>query len=149
MRQMEISASEDLGLIARLGCSHLEQHENLEWGRNKRHPHCGIESTGREPTTEGPLERGAKWGSIGATVDEVWAVRDVVMRICDNAGMRKLEDTDVTGWGWREDVATPRCYCKNALASWPTTPCSETLLALWSIRTSARSDERGKQIKVP
>ena len=41
----------------------------------------------------------------GATEDEVRAVREIVLKICHTAGMRKLEDTEYGGWGWREDVA--------------------------------------------
>lgn len=48
--------------------------------------------------------RGALNG--GATVDEVKAVRDVVIKICESAGMTRLEDTVVGGWGWREEIAT-------------------------------------------
>lgn len=32
-----------------------------------------------------------------ATAEEVRAVREIVIKICEGAGMRKLEDTDVTG----------------------------------------------------
>lgn len=41
--------------------------------------------------------RGA--GNHGAGVEEVRAVREVVVRICEGAGMR------VGGWGWRGEVA--------------------------------------------
>jgi hypothetical protein len=41
----------------------------------------------------------------GATVDEVRAVRDVVIKICEASGMRKLEETAIGGWGWRSEVA--------------------------------------------
>lgn len=55
------------------------------------------------PQLKGHL-RGALNG--GATVDEVRAVRDVVIKICESAGMTRLEDTVVGGWGWREEIAT-------------------------------------------
>lgn len=41
----------------------------------------------------------------GATVEEVKAVRNVVMEICEAAGMTKLDETAPGGWGWRTDVA--------------------------------------------
>lgn len=54
------------------------------------------------PQLKGHL-RGALNG--GATVDEVRAVRDVVIKICEASGMRKLEETAIGGWGWRSEVA--------------------------------------------
>lgn len=42
----------------------------------------------------------------GAKLEEVRAVREVVIKICESAGMTKLEDGALTGWGWREDVAS-------------------------------------------
>lgn len=68
-----------------------------------RRTRCGINPEQVNPQLKGHL-RGAQNG--GATVEEVRAVRSIVMRICESAGMRKLEETDVAGWGWREDVAT-------------------------------------------
>jgi hypothetical protein len=54
------------------------------------------------PQLKGHL-RGALNG--GATVEEVKAVRAIVIRICEAYGM-KLIGTDVpAGWGWREEVA--------------------------------------------
>ncbi len=41
----------------------------------------------------------------GATIDEVKAVRDVVIRICEASGMTKLGDKVAQGWGWRGEVA--------------------------------------------
>lgn len=41
----------------------------------------------------------------GATVEEVKAVRNVVMEICEAAGMTMLDKTAAGGWGWRTDVA--------------------------------------------
>jgi hypothetical protein len=43
--------------------------------------------------------------SGGATVEEVHAVREVAIKICESAGMSKLGSAVVAGWGWREDVA--------------------------------------------
>jgi hypothetical protein len=41
----------------------------------------------------------------GATEVEVKAVRDVVVKVCEAAGMKQLEENTLDGWGWREDVA--------------------------------------------
>lgn len=41
----------------------------------------------------------------GATVEEVRAVREVVIRICEASGMRALGDGVPGGWGWRAEVA--------------------------------------------
>lgn len=41
----------------------------------------------------------------GATVEEVKAVRDVVIQICEASGMTKLGDSITAGWGWRSAVA--------------------------------------------
>lgn len=41
----------------------------------------------------------------GATVEEVRAVREIVIRICEASGMRKIGDNEPGGWGWREPVA--------------------------------------------
>ena len=48
--------------------------------------------------------RGAVNG--GATVTEVRAVRDVVIRICEASGMVRLADDVPGGWGWRSEVAS-------------------------------------------
>lgn len=39
------------------------------------------------------------------TLDEIKAVRDVVIKICEASGMRKLEETVASGWGWRDPIA--------------------------------------------
>lgn len=41
----------------------------------------------------------------GATVDEVRAVRDVVISICKASGMGRIPDDAPGGWGWRSEVA--------------------------------------------
>ena len=44
----------------------------------------------------------------GAGVEEVRAVREVVVRICEGAGMRRVGEGEVGGWGWRGEVANLR-----------------------------------------
>jgi len=41
----------------------------------------------------------------GATVEEVRAVRDVVIQICEASGMKRIADEQPGGWGWRSEVA--------------------------------------------
>jgi alkylhydroperoxidase/carboxymuconolactone decarboxylase family protein YurZ len=48
--------------------------------------------------------RGALNG--GATVEEVRAVRDVAMKICEASGMRAIGEDVPAGWGWRGEVAS-------------------------------------------
>jgi alkylhydroperoxidase/carboxymuconolactone decarboxylase family protein YurZ len=38
----------------------------------------------------------------GAQVEEIRAVREVVIRICESAGMKRLEGT--IGYGWQYDI---------------------------------------------
>lgn len=54
------------------------------------------------PQLKGHL-RGALNG--GATVEEVKAVRHVVIAICEAAGMQMLGGSTPAGWGWRSKVA--------------------------------------------
>jgi hypothetical protein len=42
----------------------------------------------------------------GATLEQVRAVREIVIKICESAGMIKLANPVVGGWGWREEVAS-------------------------------------------
>ena len=41
----------------------------------------------------------------GATVDEIKAVRAVVIKICEASGMKRLDEKSASGWGWRGEVA--------------------------------------------
>lgn len=60
------------------------------------------------PQQVNPQLKGHLKGALngGATLEQVRAVRNVAMKICERAGMTKLGDSVVAGWGWREDVAT-------------------------------------------
>ncbi|PVH85102.1 hypothetical protein DL98DRAFT_512033 [Cadophora sp. DSE1049] len=104
MRQMDTSGTEDLGLIARLMYAHVLSNTSILNGVETSYVlMAALIPQDVNPQLKGHL-RGAQNG--GATLEEVRAVRDIVMRICENAGMRRLEDTDISGWGWREEVAT-------------------------------------------
>ena len=39
------------------------------------------------------------------TIEEIKAVRDIVIKICEASGMKQLDEDDVGGWGWRRPVA--------------------------------------------
>ena len=39
------------------------------------------------------------------TLDEIKAVRDVVIEICKASGMKTLDESAATGWGWRGPIA--------------------------------------------
>jgi hypothetical protein len=41
----------------------------------------------------------------GATLEQVHAAREVTINICERAGMTRLGNSVVAGWGWREEVA--------------------------------------------
>jgi hypothetical protein len=66
------------------------------------HPRINIDIAQVNPQLKGHL-KGALNG--GAKVEEVKAVRDVVIRICEASGMKKIGDTVPAGWGWRGEVA--------------------------------------------
>jgi alkylhydroperoxidase/carboxymuconolactone decarboxylase family protein YurZ len=59
------------------------------------------------PQDVNPQLKGHLRGAVnnGASVEEVRAVRDVVIRICEESGMRGLGDDVPQGWGWRSEVA--------------------------------------------
>ena len=60
------------------------------------------------PQDVNPQLKGHLVGAVnnGASQDEVKAVRDVVIKVCEASGMKRLEDGSLDGWGWREDVAS-------------------------------------------
>lgn len=54
-----------------------------------------------------PQLKGHLKGAVnnGATFEEVRAVRDIVIRVCEAAGMRVLGERRLDGWGWHGEVA--------------------------------------------
>jgi len=58
-------------------------------------------------TQVNPQLKGHLKGALnnGATVDEVRAVREVVISICEATGMTRLNESAPGGWGWRSEVA--------------------------------------------
>ena len=59
------------------------------------------------PLKVNPQLKGHLKGALnnGATVEEVKAVREVILRICEASGMTRLDNTRPGGWGWRGEVA--------------------------------------------
>ena len=80
-----------------LSFSALKQTTNMIPFTHALHSHTQV-----NPQLKGHL-KGALNG--GASVDEVRAVRGAVIDICEAAGMERLDEGAVSGWGWREDVA--------------------------------------------
>jgi len=58
-------------------------------------------------TQVNPQLKGHLKGALngGATVDEVKAVRNIVIEICEASGMKLLEKSLPGGWGWYSEVA--------------------------------------------
>ncbi|KAH7242398.1 AhpD-like protein [Fusarium tricinctum] len=103
MGQLDRSGAPDLGLLARLTYGYvLSNTDVLTPAETSFVLIASLIPQDVNPQLKGHL-RGALNG--GATVDEVRAVRDVVIKICEASGMRKLEETAIGGWGWRSEVA--------------------------------------------
>jgi hypothetical protein len=54
-----------------------------------------------------PQLKGHMKGAIntGSTIEEVKAVREIVIRICEASGMSKIDETVPAGWGWRGPIS--------------------------------------------
>ncbi|KAM0199545.1 hypothetical protein ACHAPA_006855 [Fusarium lateritium] len=103
MGQLDRSGAPDLGLLARLTYGYvLSNTDVLTPVETSFVLIASLIPQDVNPQLKGHL-RGALNG--GATVDEVRAVRDVVIKICEASGMRKLEENAIGGWGWRSEVA--------------------------------------------
>lgn len=123
MGQMERSGTEDLGLVAKLMYGYVISNTGVlspvetSWvliaGLIPQDVSVNIsmcERVGTELTgfQVNPQLKGHLKGALneGATVDEVRAVRNVVMEICEASGMKMLDESTPAGWGWRSEVAT-------------------------------------------
>ncbi|KAL3428109.1 carboxymuconolactone decarboxylase [Phlyctema vagabunda] len=103
MGQMDYSGTEDLGLIARLIYGHLLSNTTvLSPAETSFVLIAGLIPQDVNPQLKGHL-RGALNG--GASVEEVRAVRETVIKICEASGMTRLADGNLSGWGWKEDIA--------------------------------------------
>ncbi|KAK2017877.1 carboxymuconolactone decarboxylase [Colletotrichum eremochloae] len=105
MGQMDRCGTEDLGLTARLTYGYILSNTNvLSPVETSYVLIAGLIPQDVNPQLKGHL-RGALNG--GACIEEVRAVRSIVMEICKAAGMRQLGDDMSAGWGWRSEVSCP------------------------------------------
>ncbi|KAI8412810.1 hypothetical protein FOFC_06079 [Fusarium oxysporum] len=103
MGQLDRSGAPDLGLLARLTYGYvLSNTDVLTPAETSFVLIASLIPQDVNPQLKGHL-RGALNG--GASVDEVRAVRDVVIKICEASGMKRLEEDAIGGWGWRSEVA--------------------------------------------
>ncbi|KAF2142033.1 uncharacterized protein K452DRAFT_287230 [Aplosporella prunicola CBS 121167] len=103
MGQMDRSGTEDLGLTGRLVYGYLLSNERVLDARDSSF----VLVAALIPQDVNPQLKGHLRGALnnGATADEVRAVREIVIRICEASGMRMLEAEAPGGWGWREEIA--------------------------------------------
>jgi alkylhydroperoxidase/carboxymuconolactone decarboxylase family protein YurZ len=103
MGQMDRSGTEDLGVTARLMYGYLLSNTRILTAAESSF----VLIAGLVPQDVNPQLKGHLKGAInnGATVEEVRAVREVAMRICERSGMRRIREDELGGWGWREEVA--------------------------------------------
>lgn len=103
MGQMDRSGTEDLGLMARLMYGYvLSNTAVLSPAETSFVMIAGLIPQDVNPQLKGHL-RGALNG--GATVEQVKAVRNMVVEICSAAGMKMLDPSTPGGFGWRTEVA--------------------------------------------
>ncbi|KAK4044847.1 AhpD-like protein [Parachaetomium inaequale] len=103
MGQMDRSGTEDLGLVARLMYGYVLSNTSvLSAAETSFVMIAGLIPQDVNPQLKGHL-RGALNG--GATVEQVKAVRSVVVDICMASGMKMLDDSSPAGFGWRNEVA--------------------------------------------
>lgn len=99
---MDRSGTEDLGLIARLFYGYVLSNTSVLTPAET----SLILVAGLVPQDVNPQLKGHLRGAVnnGCRVEEVRAVRDVVMWICEGGGMKMLKDGE-QGLGWSEEVA--------------------------------------------
>ncbi|KAL1837326.1 hypothetical protein VTJ49DRAFT_3985 [Mycothermus thermophilus] len=101
MSQMDNCGTEDLGLVARLMYGYvLSSTAVLGPAETSFVMIAGLVPQDVNPQLKGHL-RGALNG--GATLDQVRAVRRVVVDLCRAAGMRLLDPAEPGGFGWRSE----------------------------------------------
>jgi alkylhydroperoxidase/carboxymuconolactone decarboxylase family protein YurZ len=103
MGQMDRSGTEDLGLVARLMYGYVLSNTSvLSAAETSFVMVAGLIPQDVNPQLKGHL-RGALNG--GATVEQVKAVRNVVVELCLASGMTMLDQNSPAGFGWRSEVA--------------------------------------------
>ncbi|KAF2501277.1 hypothetical protein BU16DRAFT_522264 [Lophium mytilinum] len=102
MGQMDGSGTEDLGVVARLLYGYVLSNESVLTAVETSF----VMLAGLIPQDVNPQLKGHLRGALnsGATVEEVRAVREAVICICEAAGMTRLDPDAGHGWGWREEV---------------------------------------------
>ncbi|KAL8714942.1 MAG: hypothetical protein Q9220_001455 [cf. Caloplaca sp. 1 TL-2023] len=111
MGQMDRSGTEDLGILARLMYGYVLSNTNILSPAESSFVllaglipqdvrSCNMKA--RMPSLKGHL-KGAL--NNGATQEEVQAVRDLVVRICEASGMARLSEGAPSVWGWQGEVA--------------------------------------------
>lgn len=122
MGQMDRSGTEDLGLVARLMYGYILSNTSVLSAaetsfvmiaglipQDVSAPWTGFLARMRMlmPCQVNPQLKGHLRGALngGATVEQVKAVRDVVIEICKASGMKMLDDSTPAGFGWRSEVA--------------------------------------------
>ncbi|RDW83208.1 hypothetical protein BP5796_04699 [Coleophoma crateriformis] len=103
MEHMDGSGTEDLGLIGRLTYGYVLSNVNI---LNHRETSFVLIAA-LVPQDVNPQLKGHLKGALngGASVEEVKAVRSIVISVCKAAGMTQLDPDRPGGWGWREEVA--------------------------------------------
>lgn len=103
MNLLDHSGTEDLGLVARLMYGYVLSNTSvLSAAETSFVMIAGLIPLDANPQLKGHL-KGALNG--GATVEQVKAVRNVVVQICMASGMKVLDDNSPAGHGWRSEVA--------------------------------------------
>jgi len=103
MGQMDRSGTEDLGLLARIEYGYILSPTGvLDAAESSM-----VVLASLIPQDVNPQLKGHLVGAVnnGASREEVGAVREAVVSICEAAGMKRLKVDEGQGWGWREDVA--------------------------------------------
>lgn len=104
MGQMDRCGTEDLGVVARLMYGYLLSNTSILTPAESSF----VLVAGLIPQDVNPQLKGHLRGAMnnGASIEEVRAVREVVIRICQASGMVQLGENAPHGWGWREEVAS-------------------------------------------
>ena len=118
MGQMDRSGTEDLGMTARLMYGYILSNTSVLTAAESSFVLIAglipqdvsrswflVEQVDQRQVN--PQLKGHLKGALnnGATLDEVRAVRDVVIKVCEASGMKVLDQHTPDGWGWRREVA--------------------------------------------
>ncbi|KAH7032884.1 AhpD-like protein [Microdochium trichocladiopsis] len=104
MRQMDQCGTRDLGVIARLAYGHVLSNTSILTPMETSF----VLIAGLIPQDVNPQLKGHLRGAInlGASVEQVRAVRAASIKVCEACGMKRLRDDDsVAKHGWRDEIA--------------------------------------------